>query len=173
MCQECSNGFISILRQIRGGNIWHFSGIKHVIEDATSLEEAEQLEILSFTLLTNGLATFCWKVVMSAQVMLIPVAFYKFSQSSNSSSTQFAAGEICILKCEEWNRLSYCRYEEQVKMLSLEHPPEFAYMWENVVKHIIAVAVDCLLRALLSPSASGSCVLSRMLARATTCTIAA
>ena len=28
MCQECSNGFISILRQIRWVNTWHFSGIK-------------------------------------------------------------------------------------------------------------------------------------------------
>ena len=28
MCQECSNGFISTLRQIRRVNAWHFPGIK-------------------------------------------------------------------------------------------------------------------------------------------------
>ena len=34
-----------------------------LIADTTPLEEAKQLEILSFRWLIRGLATFCWKVV--------------------------------------------------------------------------------------------------------------
>ena len=64
-----------------------------LIVDKTSLDEANQEEMLFFKCAMNGLATFAWKVVMSSREVLISAFFSRFSASSNNSSTQFAAGK--------------------------------------------------------------------------------
>ena len=57
--------------------------------DKTSPEEVKRLEMLSFRLAINGLATVSWNVVMSAPDISVPVAVSRFAQSSLSSRTQF------------------------------------------------------------------------------------
>ena len=62
--------------------------------DKTSPEEAKRLKMLSLRLVINGLAIVSWNVVMCVRDISVPVTVSRFTHSSKSSRTQFAAGVV-------------------------------------------------------------------------------